>query len=148
MWQFRKTVKFIIRNDLISLTVIRVEPDRADFGIESALNIGCQTVSDDHSCFFVKIWYFGEAAVKVFNAWFVITEFFRNENILEVSGDIGAFEAAFLDAESSVCYKIHAVFSIKSFQKFFCTVHKIMTMGEQEFIDFGGFFGRGINVLL
>ena len=45
-----------------------IKPDRADSGIDAALDIRGQAVPDDYCCFFMEIRDSGEAAVKVFPA--------------------------------------------------------------------------------
>ena len=49
-----------------------IKPDRADSGIDAALDIRGQAVPDDYCCFLMEIRDSGEAAVKVFPARFIV----------------------------------------------------------------------------
>ena len=74
-----------------------IKPDRADSGIDAALDIRGQTVPDDYCCFLMEIRDSGETAVKVFPAWFIVSQFFGDKNILKVTGNSGTFKPSLLD---------------------------------------------------
>ena len=45
----------------------------------------------DYGCFLMEIRDSGEAAVKVFPARFIVSQFFGDKNILKVTGNSGTF---------------------------------------------------------
>ena len=56
-----------------------IKPDRADSGIDAALNIRGQAVPHDYGCFLMEIRDSGETAVKVFPARFIVSQFFGDK---------------------------------------------------------------------
>ena len=86
----------IIRNDLFCFFISRVEPDGADSGIDPALNVRSQAVTDNNGGFFPEMRNPGKAAVEIFNSGFVIPQFFGDKDIFEIMTDTGTFQPSLL----------------------------------------------------
>ena len=86
----------IIRNDLFCFFFSRVEPDGADSGIDPALNVRSQAVTDNNGGFFPEMRNPGKAAVEIFNSGFVIPQLFVEKEIYEIITDTGAVQPSFL----------------------------------------------------
>ena len=84
----------ICGNFRIGGQVVGVYPAGANAGVDTALNIRCQAITDDHSLFHIKTGNLLGAAVKIQLVWFICTDLLGDKNLLEIMADIGACQSA------------------------------------------------------
>ena len=60
-------------------------------------SVADEAILDDYCCFLMEIRDSGEAAVKVFPARFIVSQFFGDKNTLKVTGNSGTFKPSLLD---------------------------------------------------
>ena len=67
----------------LALRMGRIDPDGLHAGIDTALDIGTQTVAHDHGLLGIETRNLSNAAVEIFLGGLVVADFLRNEDFLE-----------------------------------------------------------------
>ena len=107
-----------------------VEPHGFDSRIDSALDIGCQAVTNDECLGFIEVHNLCECTLEKHRGRLIVADLLRDEHSLKVGGDARACDSAVLHLGGAIGGEEEAIASrAQSVEQTLRAVDKVVTYG-------------------